>query len=227
MAVPMAHGVTRYPGFGVTGDEDGERYQYTFYTVGTDQPSHPLEPGRGFERGRGAILNFAALLIRHTIVQDSTFDPYLFDPRPYGKRIQYLSGSSTRPIQTFRDSAREAEGHHSPAVCGQCGRNADGRRILQQRRREARSTGHRRRAPLFVAPGGGHNVTRTSQVDVLTLLIDWVEKDRRQPIRDRYDIDPVDLKTVRTMPACRYRHTPIQRFRRSEQRRELHLHKPF
>ena len=206
MAVPMAHGVTRYPGFGVTGDEDGERYQYAFYTVGTDQPSHPLEPGRGFERGRGAILNFAALLIRHTIVQDSTFDPYLFDPRPYGKRIQYLSGlfDATDPdLSRFRarggkaiilqPSADNAVG--TPMVAEYY--NSVVARLGQQATDDV--------LRFFVAPGGGHNVTRTSQVDVLTLLIDWVEKGQAPTdTQIAYDIDPVDLKTVRTMPACKY-----------------------
>jgi feruloyl esterase len=51
MAVPLAHGQTRYPGYGVTGDEDGRRYQYAFYTVGTERPFHPLPPGRGFGPG--------------------------------------------------------------------------------------------------------------------------------------------------------------------------------
>ena len=46
-AVVMAHGVTRYAGYGVTGDEDSPRYQYAFYPVGTVPPSQPLPPGRG------------------------------------------------------------------------------------------------------------------------------------------------------------------------------------
>ena len=51
MTVPLAHGQTRYPGYGVTGDEDGRRYQYAFYTVGTERPSHPCRPGAASSRG--------------------------------------------------------------------------------------------------------------------------------------------------------------------------------
>jgi feruloyl esterase len=206
MAVPMAHGVTRYPGFGVTGDEDAERYQYAFYTVGTEQPSYPLAPGRGFERGRGAILNFAALLIRHTIVQDAAFDPYLFDPRPYAKRIQYLSAlfDATDPdLSKFRarggkviilqPSADNAVGtpmiaEYYNGVVTKLGQQAADEVLL-----------------LFITPGGGHNVTGTSQVDILTLLTDWVEKGQAPAdTQIAYDIDPASLKTLRTMPACRY-----------------------
>ena len=153
MAVPMAHGVTRYPGFGVTGDEDGERYQYTFYTVGTDQPSHPLEPGRGFERGSRRNPQFRS-------PPDPTHDRAGFHFRSLPVRSAALWQEDSVSVGALRrDRSRPFEiprarrkGHHSPAVCGQCGRNADGRRILQQRRREARSTGHRRRAPLFRRP---------------------------------------------------------------------------
>ena len=58
-------------------------------SIRSERISHPTRSSQAVasSAGRGAILNFAALLIRHTIVQDSTFDPYLFDPRPYGKRI--------------------------------------------------------------------------------------------------------------------------------------------
>ncbi len=206
MAVPMAHGVTRYPGFGVTGDEDAERYQYAFYTVGTEQPSYPLAPGRGFERGRGAILNFAALLIRHTIVQDAAFDPYLFDPRPYARRIQYLSGlfDATDPdLAKFRarggkviilqPSADNAVG--TPMVAEYY--NSVVAKLGQQAADDV--------LRLYVTPGGGHNVTGASQVDILTLLTDWVEKGQAPAdTQIAYDIDPVNLKTLRTMPACRY-----------------------
>ena len=206
MAVPMAHGVTRYPGFGVTGDEDGERYQYAFYTVGTEQPSQPLAPGRGFERGRGAILNFAALLIRHTIVQDAAFNPYLFDPRPYAKRIQYLSElfDATNPdLSKFRarggkviilqPSADNAVG--TPMVAEYY--NGVVVKLGQQAADDV--------LRFFVTPGGGHNVTGTSQVDILTLMTDWVEKGEiPTDTQIAYDIDPTSLKTLRTMPACRY-----------------------
>ena len=52
--VPMAHGVTRFPGFAVTGDEDGPNWQWPFYAVGTEAPSRALAPGLGFEQRRGA-----------------------------------------------------------------------------------------------------------------------------------------------------------------------------
>ena len=49
MGVPFASGITRFPGFSVTGDEDGTGWQWPFYPIGTETPSRPLPPGMGFE----------------------------------------------------------------------------------------------------------------------------------------------------------------------------------
>ncbi len=92
MNVSMPYGVTRFPGFGVTGDEDGSPFQWSFYPIGSVAPSAVLPPGRGFEAGRGAILNFGAFLVRHTIVGDEAFNPYQFDPATHANRVQYLAG---------------------------------------------------------------------------------------------------------------------------------------
>jgi feruloyl esterase len=206
MIVPLAHGVTRYAGFGVTGDEDGERYQYAFYTVGTERPSQPLESGRGFEPKRGAVLNFSNLLVRHTIVQDSAFDPYQFDPRPYAKRIQYLSAlfDATNPdLSEFRNrggkmiilqpSADNAVG--TPMIAEYY------RSVVAKMGQEATDEMLR----FYVGHGGGHNVTGTSQVDTLTLLENWIEKGQSPPDAvTAYNVDTNTLKRLRSMPACRY-----------------------
>jgi pimeloyl-ACP methyl ester carboxylesterase len=52
MSTPFAHGITRFPGFAVTGDEDGSGWQWPFYAVGTEAPSRVLPPGMGFEPKR-------------------------------------------------------------------------------------------------------------------------------------------------------------------------------
>jgi feruloyl esterase len=205
LPLTMAHGLTRHAGYGVTGDEDSPRDQYAFYPVGTAPPTQPLPPGRGFEPQRGAILNFAAFWVRHAIVRDEKFDPYLFDARAHAPRIQYLSAlfDATDPdlsafakrngkliiLQPSADNAVStpmvAEYHRS--VVARMGRAATDRMMR-----------------LYIA-GGGHNVTGPSQVDVLTLLESWVLKDRAPPDAVvAVEIGPRDLTVKRSMPACRY-----------------------
>jgi Tannase and feruloyl esterase len=88
---PLTNGITTFPGFGTTGDEDGKAWQWPFYPVGTVAPSAALPPGRGFEQGRGAILNFAAFWVRHLIVQKEDFNPRGFDVGPFAQRARHLS----------------------------------------------------------------------------------------------------------------------------------------
>ena len=204
--VVMAHGLTRYAGYGVTGAEDGARYQYAFYPVGTVAPSHPLPPGRGFEPQRGAILNFAAFWVRHAIVRDEKFDPYLFDPRPHAARIQYLSAlfDATDPdLSAFakregkliivQPSADNAVG--TPMV-------AEYYRNVVARMGQATTD---RMMRLYIGAGGGHNVTGPSQVDTLTLLENWVLRGRTPPDAVvAVEMGPGDLSVKRSMPACRY-----------------------
>jgi feruloyl esterase len=206
MAITMAHGLTRYAGYGVTGDEDGERYQYGFYPVGQEPPSLPLPPGRGFEPRRGAILNFAAFWVRHAIVRDPAFEPYLFDPRPYAGRIQYLS---TLFDATDPDLGRLARRGAKVILLQPSADNAVGTPMIAEYYRSVVARigqeATERVLRFYVGTGGGHNVTGPSQVDTLTLLEDWVLRGRAPPDSVvGYDIGPKDLKVRRSRPACRY-----------------------
>jgi len=206
MAVTMAHGLTRYAGYGVTGDEDGERYQYSFYPVGKEPPSLPLAPGRGFEQQRGAILNFAAFWVRHAIVQDAAHDPYLFDPRPYARRIQYLSSlfDATDP-----DLGKLARHGAKLILLHPSADNAVGTPMIAEYYRSVVArlgqTETDKVMRFYVGAGGGHNVTGPSQVDTLTLLEKWVLEGEAPPDTvTAYEMGPADLAVRRTMPACRY-----------------------
>lgn len=204
--VPFANGVTRFPGFAVTGDEDGASWQWPFYAVGTVAPSRPLAPGMGFEPGRGAVLNFGAFLIRHTIVQREDFDPFNFDPRPYAQRIAALSAlfDATDPdlsafaarggkliiVHPSADNAApltmSAEYHGS--VVAKMGQRAADRMMR-----------------MYVPAGGSHNVGGTSQVDALAILEGWVLHGRTPPEAPvAYDLSIEDMRQLRSMPACRF-----------------------
>jgi hypothetical protein len=206
LPVVMAHGFTRYAGYGVTGDEDATRYQYGFYPVGALPPAQPLPPGRGFEPQRGAILNFAAFWVRHAIVRDERFDPYLFDPRPHASRIQYLSAlfDATDP-----DLSAFAKRGGKLIVLQPSADNAVGTPMVAEYYRSVVARMGQgavdRMMRLYISAGGGHNVTGPSQVDTLTLLENWVIKERAPPDAVvAVEMGPKDLVVRRSMPACRY-----------------------
>ncbi|WP_203075257.1 tannase/feruloyl esterase family alpha/beta hydrolase [Falsiroseomonas ponticola] len=205
MQVPLAHGITRYPGFGVTGDEDAPRYQWPFYVTGAEPPSFPLPPGRGFEPRRGAVLNFAAILVRHAIVQDEAFDPFHFQATRHAARLQYLSTlfDATDPDLTrfrarggklilLQPAADNAVG--TPMV-------AEYYRSVVARMGQAETDSFLR---FYVTAGSGHNVVGPSQFDTLSILEGWLDGTAPPDAPAAFDIHPETLQTVRSMPACRY-----------------------
>lgn len=206
LPIPLANGVTRVPGFAVTGDEDGPAWQWPFYAIGTEAPSRPLPPGFGFEPRRGAVLNFAGFVIRHTIVGDPAFDPYNFDMRPHAQRIQYLSSwfDATDPDL----SAFAARGGKLIVVHP----SADNASPLTLSAEYYGSVLHKLGQPttdsfmrLYVPAGGSHNVGGTSQVNALAMLEDWVLRGQvppDAPVAENRSID--DARLLNTMPACRF-----------------------
>jgi hypothetical protein len=206
MPVPFANGVSRIPGFGVTGDEDGTGWQWAFYPIGTEAPSRPLPPGFGFEPRRGAILNFGGFLIRHTIVQRPDFDPYNFDARPYADRIMYLSRlfDATDP-DLSRFAARGGKlliVHPSADNAAPLTMSAEYYGSLVQQLGQGATDRFMR---LYVPAGGSHNVGGTSQVNALAMLEDWVLRGQvppDAPVAENRSIENAAL--LNTMPACRF-----------------------
>jgi len=206
MPVKFANGVTRFPGFETTGDEDGTGWQWPFYPVGTEAPSRPLPAGMGFEPRRGAVLNFGAFLIRHTIVQREDFDPYNFDARPYADRILLLSrmfdatdpdlsrfaarGGKLILVHPSADNAAPLtmSAEYYGSVVDKLGQDAADRMLR-----------------FYVPAGGSHNVGGTSQVNALAMLEDWVLRGATPPDAPvAYNLGIEDMRFLRSMPACRY-----------------------
>jgi len=206
LGVPFAHGITRFPGFGVTGDEDGAPWQWSFYPIGTEAPSRPLPPGMGFEPRRGAILNFGGFLIRHTIVQRDDFDPYAFDPRPHAARIAQLSKmfDATDP-DLSRFAARGGKLiviHPSADNAAPLTMTAEYYGSVVATMGQARTDDFMR---LYVPPGGSHNAGNTSQVNALALLEAWLLRGATPPDAPvAQDLDIADMRFIRSMPACRF-----------------------
>lgn len=203
--VTFANGLTRFPGYGVTGDEDGPAYQWDFYSVGKRPPSHPLPPGPGLEPGVGGMPTVGMIFARHAIGNDPALDPYDFDPGQYPARIRQLSDlyEATDPDLTAfaRHGGKmivlqpSADNAVSVAVVA-------GYYRAVQARMGARAANIMR---LYVSPGGGHNVVGTSQTDLISLLEAWVERGVAPPPSIPVeDVDPATLKVRRAMIACSY-----------------------
>jgi len=206
LGVRFANGITRFPGFGVTGDEDGAPWQWSFYPIGIEAPSRALPPGMGFEPRRGAILNFGGFLIRHTIVQRDDFDPYGFDPQPYAARIAQLSQmfDATDP-DLSRFAARGGKLiviHPSADNAAPLTMTAEYYGSLAATMGQPRIDAFMR---LYVPPGGSHNAGNTSQVNALDLLEAWVLRGTTPPDAPvAQDLDIADMHFIRSMPACRF-----------------------
>ena len=206
LGVTLANGISRFPGYAVTGDEDGAGFQWAFYPIGTVAPSTALPPGRGFEAGRGAILNFAAFWVRHAIVQDENFNPAGFNPAPHAARLQYLSGlfDATNPDLT----AFSARGGRLIVVHPSADNAAPLTMSGQYYRSVVAKMGQAatdRTMRLYVGPGGSHNVGGVTQVDALTLLEKWVLQGEAPPDAPvAYFKSVTDGALIRAMPACRY-----------------------
>jgi Tannase and feruloyl esterase len=206
LGVPFANGISRFPGFGTTGDEDGTGWQWAFYPIGTEAPSRPLPPGMGFEPRRGAVLNFGAFLIRHTIVQREDFDPYNFDVRPHAARILQLSQlfDATDP-DLSRFAARGAKliiVHPSADNAAPLTMSAEYHGSVVEKLGAAKTDSFMR---LYVPAGGSHNVGGTSQVNALAMLEDWVLRGVAPPDAPiAQDLGLEDMHFIRSMPACRF-----------------------
>jgi len=204
--VDMAHGVTRFPGFYATGDEDGDGYQWPFYPVGTVAPFNPLPEGRGNEAGRGGLINFATFWVRHMIAQDNTFDPYQFTPALYSARIQELSllFDATDPdLSAFSKQGGKVIIVH-PSADNTTPLSVSAkyyRSVVKTMGQEAADEVMR----LYVGPGGSHNVGGVTQIDALKLLEDWRVNNQTPPdAPTAYDLDTTTGDFIRSMPACRY-----------------------
>ena len=204
--VTLTNGVTSFPGYGVTGDEDGDGWQWRFYPVGQEAPTRDLKPGVAWEPRRGVTLNFAAYWIRHVIVGRDDFNPTRFDARPYEKRLRYLSElfDATDP-----DLSRFAAHGGKLVIVHPSADNAAPLSMTAEyfgsvvRRMGSAATDNFLR--LYVPAGGSHNVGGTSQVNALEILENWVLRGVQPPDAPvAWNLSLTDMSFVRSMPACRF-----------------------
>lgn len=204
--VSLSYGVTRFPGYGVTGDEDGDGWQWRFYPVGQEPPTRDLKPGVAWEQRRGATLNFAAYWIRHVVVGRDDFNPTQFDPKPYADRLRYLS---TLFDALDSDLSRfAAHGgkliivHPSADNAAPLAMTAEYYGSVVQRMGRSNTDRFLR---LYVPAGGSHNVGGTSQVNALAMLEDWTLRGVTPPEAPvALNLSLTDMRFLGSMPACRF-----------------------
>jgi feruloyl esterase len=174
-------------------------------TAPGQKASARLDPVPTIEQGRGAILNFAAVWIRHAIVGDPAAEPMHFTPLPHARRIQYLSTwfDATNPdLSRFR-----ARGGRR-ILLQPSADNAVGTPMIAEYYRSVVAILGQRETDgfmrFYVGHGGGHNVTGPSQIDTLSMLEAWLDGTPPPDAPVAHDIDPATQRTVRSMPACRY-----------------------
>ena len=204
--VTLAYGVTGFPGYAVTGDEDGDGWQWRFYPVGQEPPTRDLKPGVAWEQRRGAILNFAAYWIRHVIVGRDDFNPTQFDPKPHAQRLRYLSELfDANDPDLSRFAARGAKliiVHPSADNAAPLSMTAEYYGSVVKRMGQ---DGTDRFLRLYVPAGGSHNVGGTSQVNALAMLEDWVLRGTVPPDAPvALNLSLTDMSFVGSMPACRF-----------------------
>jgi feruloyl esterase len=201
---PLANGMRAYPGWGRGGEGakgGGPVGGWESWQTGTAPPTLPPGPtsSRAWLYGSGAVQYF--------FTKDGNFDPRIFDPDAHANRIREISAfmDSTNPdLSMFYQrggkliiSVHMADYAQSPyagieyheAVVAKMGRQAT-ENFLR----------------LYVTPGADHmGMGAPSGVDMLEVLVNWVERDMapgelvqvtHQPV------PPFAVTAARTM--CRY-----------------------
>ena len=204
MSVTLANNITRFPGFGVTGDEDGVRYRGASIQSARKNPHSPRRGPRIRGRPRRDI-EFFKPVGPACDRPGRNFEPYHFDPSNYRKQIQNLSSliDATNHLGRLRDNGGKLIMYQPSAD------NAVSTAMVAEYYRAVVRTMGKSSTDdfmrFYVGPGGGHNATGISQIDTLTLLEKWVEKGEPPPEQlVAIDLDPVTLKHLGQMPACIY-----------------------
>jgi Tannase and feruloyl esterase len=200
----LANGITRYPGYGVSGEglpAAGPTGGWSAWFVGNSAPAHPAKPDNGitWAFGNGAL--------RYFMAQDPNADIFSYRPEQHRARIQAVSAlmDSTNPdlsafaahggkLMVLEHMADYAQSPYAgigyfDAVVQRMGRDTVGQF-----------------ARLYTAPGVDHvGSGAPSNVDGLSVLTNWVEQGVAP---SKLTVVEQALKppftTVRELPLCEW-----------------------
>ena len=204
---PLTNRVTRWPGFGVTGNEDHPT-QWVAWHIGSVPPSNPLPPGgTGAEPGLGRLTNFGAMWMRYAVAQDENFDPYRFYAPEYKDRLQYLSSvtDATNPDLwgLYKNGGKLIIVQHSAD-------NAVPTRMVAEYYNSVVAKLGKKKVDKFVrffmTHGAGHDAQAgPGKIDALGIMEDWVEHNVTPPKSPpAFLMDPNTYEVLQSMPACLY-----------------------
>ena len=207
----LANGVTTYPAWGRGGENaqgTGAVGGWISWQTGTAPPALPPGPNssRAWLYGSGAVQYFFA--------REPGFDPRKFDAVALAPRLREISAlmDSTDPdLSRFAARGGKLVINENMADYAQSPyAGIDYYRGVVARMGQASADGFLR---LYVTPGADHmGVGAPSNVDVLEVLVDWVEKGRApgELVQVAQDLTP-PFKIVSARPMCRYPNYPHYR----------------
>lgn len=205
---PLENGVSEYPGWGVSGEATpafGPTGGWNAWWLGTTPPALPPQPTNGIAwiYGAGGI--------QHIFVRDPNFDVRTYRPEDFAPRVREVSAlmDSTNPdLSAFKAHGGKlvilehlSDYAQSPYA---------GIRYFQQVQQGMGDASVDDFARLYTAPGVDHvGSGAPSNVDMLSVLVDWVESGKAPGDLIVLDQKPtLPVRTERALPLCRWPNWP-------------------
>jgi hypothetical protein len=201
---PLENGVSEYPGWGVSGEATpafGPTGGWSAWWLGSTPPALPPQPTNGIAwvYGAGGI--------QHVFAREPNFDVRKYRPEDFAPRVREVSKlmDSTNPdLSAFKAHGGKlvmlehlSDYAQSPSA---------GIGYFQQVQRHLGELQVADFARLYTAPGVDHvGSGAPSNVDMLSVLVDWVEGGRAPGDLVVLDQKPaLPISTSRALPLCRW-----------------------
>ena len=205
---PLANGVTRYPGWGVSGEAAapfGPSGGYRAWWTGLSAPTLPAKPDNGISWffGSGAI--------EHIFARDPNFDVRRYKPEDFADRVRQVSAlmDSTNPdLSAFNARGGKlvvleymADYAQSPFA---------GIAYFESVQAKMGADATARFAKLYTAPGVDHvGGGAPANVDMLGVLADWVERGKAPANLQVVEQEvKAPFATTRALPLCEWPQWP-------------------
>jgi feruloyl esterase len=200
----LANGITEYPGWGVSGEaalSSGPTGGWSAWWLGSAPPALPPRPENGIAwvYGAGGI--------QHIFAQDPNFDVRNYDPSNFKARVREVSElmDSTNPdLAAFKAHGGKLimlEHMSDYAQSPYAGIN-----YFEQVQKRLGADNVADFMRLYTAPGVDHvGSGGPSNVDMLSVLVDWVEAGRAPGDLVVVEQEPaLPIKTDRALPLCQW-----------------------
>jgi feruloyl esterase len=200
----LANGVSEYPGWGVSGEGTkayGPTGGWSAWWLGAAPPALPPQPSNGIAwvYGAGGIA--------HIFARDPNFDVRKYRPEDFAERVREVSAlmDSTNPdLGAFKSRGGKLIMLENMSDYAQSPYAGIGYfREVQKRMGEAAVADFMR---LYTAPGVDHvGSGGPSNVDMLSVLVDWVEQGRAPGDLTVVEQQPaLPILVDRALPLCRW-----------------------